>query len=769
MPELLAEPRPEVAPEVAEEVASRVYGVALSAAAPLAGERDRNFRLETAQGPLCLKIANRLEPAGVLEMQALALEHVARVDPELPVPRLVRTPAGHPVATIELADVPHAVQLVTFLPGAPPDPRDATPATRAEVGRIAARLDRALRGFFHREAGRVLLWDVTRLAALRPHLARLAPERRGRAAAWLDRFEAEVRPKLGGLRAQPIHNDLNQGNLLVDPDEPARLTGIVDFGDLVHAPLVVEVAVAAAYQCFAQPNVESCVREVVVAYHGVSPLEPEELALLPPLAACRLVQSILIAAWRETVDPANAEYILADGEEAWESLRRLDALDPGDLAERIQIACGPAPVAARVPARPFEDSLARRRERLGPALALSYDEPVRPVAGEGVWLVEASGARVLDAYNNVPHVGHSHPAVVAAVDRQTRRLTTNTRYLVDEVVDYADRLAALLPDPLDVVMFVNSGSEANDLAYQIACVVTGRRGVVLTEHAYHGCTWATTAMSPEEFGLGRLEPWTVTIPAPYPCREGPAVERSLDAAFDRLAASGHEPAMWIADSIFSSDGIFPPPAGYLEAVYRHVHAAGGLCVADEVQAGFGRVGPPFWGFALGDTVPDVVTLGKPMGNGYPMGAVVTTTEIASAFAAGWHFFSTFAGSPVAAAAGGAVLDVLEREHLPERATATGEHLRERLRALREETPVIGDVRGAGLFTGVEVTEAAGDPAAAAERIVNAMRRRRVLIGRTGPGGNVLKIRPPLVFGEEHADLLVEALAAALDESREESR
>lgn len=759
MGELLESPRPEVSSDEAARAVALAYGVE-GVPVPLPGERDRNFRLDTADGPLCLKVANRLDDLEVVEMQALALEHVARVDAGLPVPRVVRTRAGSPVGSATVDGAEHALLVTSFLPGEPPPIDGAKAELRISLGRLAARLDRALSSFFHPRAGRQLLWDVSRLAQLRPHTSHVRPGRRDLVARWLDEFDRELAPALRSLRAQPIHGDLHQGNLLVDTAAPERITGIVDFGDMTHAALVLDPAVSSAYQCFRQHDVEAAVHDLVRAYHEESPLAAAELRLLPGLIACRLVQSVVVAAWRATIDPENTEYIRADEDDAWETLVRLSETDLERMADGlIEIAGDSGPPPAEVV--DLETSIARRRDRLGPALSLSYDAPVRPVRGDGVWLVEADGTRYLDAYNNVPHVGHSRPEVVEAVSRQMRLLTTNTRYLVDSVTDYADRLAALLPGGLDVVMFVNSGSEANDLAYQIAAVVTGNRGVLLTEHAYHGCTMVTTAMSPEEFGLDRLEPWAATIPAPHPRggegRAG-AVVRHVTDAVTALGASGHAPAMLIADSIFSSDGIFLPPRGFLQSAYRAVRAAGGLCVADEVQAGFGRVGLPFWGFGADDVVPDIVTLGKPMGNGHPMGAVVTTREIVEEFAHRWHFFSTFAGSPVAAAAGSAVLDVLERDRLAEHAEVAGAELRSGLEAVAARFPAVGHVRGAGLFVGVEIVAADGAPAPyVAAAVVEGLRRRRVLIGRTGPDGNVLKIRPPLVFDADHAEVLLAAL------------
>jgi 4-aminobutyrate aminotransferase-like enzyme/Ser/Thr protein kinase RdoA (MazF antagonist) len=756
---------PDVSPRQAEEIVGSMFGLA-GEATPLDGERDRNFRIAGPGGAYVLKISNRAESPDAVRAQVLCLEHVRVVDPALPVPELRRTAAGEPYGVVAVDGKPHLVHLVTFVEGTPATSGTESPAARRAVGAAVARLDRALRGFTHPALDRALVWHVARLPELRPLLEHVAPDRRAPVERVVTRFEAEVGPALRLLAAQTIHGDVSPANILLAPDDPERVAAIVDFGDLVHGARVLDPAIAAAYQSFGLDDPLEGMIEVVTAYNALWPLDRDEVALVPDLALARLAQSLLVSSWRAGLHPENAAYILSDAEGSWRTLAALDGADPRETAERVLRACAlhrPAP-------RPLPESLELRRARLGPALSLTYDDPVRLVSGDGVWLTEADGSRVLDAYNNVPQVGHCHPRVTAALAAQAHRLATNTRYLVDEVHEYADRLAALLPGELSVVMFVNSGSEANDLACQIARVVTGRQGVVITEHAYHGTTAATAALSPEELGRERIGGWVATIGGASTLAALDAAERvraELADAFAALGGAGHGPGMLIADSVFSSDGIFAVPPGYLHAAYETARAAGALCVADEVQAGFGRIGEPFWGFAQDGVVPDVVTLGKPMGNGHPMGAVVTTPAIAQAFAEGWHFFSTFAGSPVAAAAGAAVLDVLEDERLPARAETVGAYLRARLRNLAAAHPAIVDVRGPGLFVGVELRDASGAPAGELARsVTNGMRRRGVLVGRTGPALNVLKIRPPLVFADHHADQLVTALDDTL---RAESR
>jgi 4-aminobutyrate aminotransferase-like enzyme len=369
-------------------------------------------------------------------------------------------------------------------------------------------------------------------------------------------------------------------------------------------------------------------------------------------------------------------------------------------------------------------------------------------------------------------VGHSHPRVAWAVAQQQRLLATHSRYLHEAIVELAERLKATLPPALDAVLLVNSGSEANDLAWRIARAATGRSGAVVTACAYHGLTEATHALSPEEWGKGERPAHVAAIPAPDgyrgAYRRGTAgwVERyaaHIDAAAGALGDRGL--ASIYLDPGFTADGILAPPPTYLAEAARRTRALGGLLVADEVQAGHGRCGTHLWSFQPSGIEPDMVVMGKPMGNGFPVAALVVRSDVLAAVPEQTELFSTFGGNPVACAAALAVLDVIGNEGLVASAGKVGGYLRQGLAALAERHPLIGDVRGEGLLIGVELTEDSGDnrlPAAGhARRVTDALRERGILISATGPDGNVLKIRPPLVFQLEHADLLLQALDDAL--------
>jgi 4-aminobutyrate aminotransferase-like enzyme len=391
------------------------------------------------------------------------------------------------------------------------------------------------------------------------------------------------------------------------------------------------------------------------------------------------------------------------------------------------------------------------------------------VRGSGVWLYDARGLAYLDVYNNVPHVGHSHPQVVAAIQKQTALLATHTRYLHAHILDYAERLTATLPAHLDTCMFVNSGSEANDVAWRLAQFATGRRGGLVMAHAYHGITDAVAALTPSTGQPRDARVVTLAAPPPGLTRDDElprealeAAQRDVDRAVAVLADRGHAPAAFFIDTAITSTGIFDPPPLWSEGISARLREAGALIVADEVQYGLARSGSHFWGFERRGLEPDIVTLGKPVANGYPMGVVVASRELIEAFQNTYGFFSTFGGNVVAASAALAVLDVLERERLQANAAETGRYLRDRLTALASRQPRLGAVRGTGLLLGLEVKEsAAGTPRQSAKRIINHLAAvARVLIGYEGPDASLLKLRPPMPFRPEHADRLIDALDEA---------
>jgi 4-aminobutyrate aminotransferase-like enzyme/Ser/Thr protein kinase RdoA (MazF antagonist) len=716
----------------AAEIAAELFGV-LGRASNLGSERDQAFLLESDEIGGVLKISNSGEEAATLDFEEAAIAHVTAVDPDLPVARQLAPRASFDGHYVRLFERRQGIK------GGPELDDAAVYAVAAAHGRLCL----ALRGFFHPAAGRELLWNLHATPRLRPLIDEIeAPDRRALVARAVDRFEQRVLPKWPRLRAQVVHGDFNLDNLMLD--EQGRLAGILDFGDCCHTALAADLAVALASYLRGRPT-EDAFRVARIALDGFSsklPLEPLEFELLGDLVLARLAAIVSISTWRTRRFPENAEYIEAWDDDSWQLLELFDGLPPDEIARELGWRGSTSSTV----------QLARRRDEAfgGLLTPLTYERPVHAVRAEGVWIHEPDGRRLLDAYNNVPVVGHCHPRVTEAVVRQTRLGATNARYLAQPLVELAERLLAAFPADagLDTVLLVNSGSEANDLAWRLAAGVTGHDGALVTEHAYHGVTAASTALSPEDWPRDDPPARVARIPAPG---SGADLGSALDAA---LTGLGGGLAATFLDGSLMSDGVFTPKSSELQLLLERTHAAGGLYVADEVQAGHGRLGPALWSFVPHGIVPDVVTLGKPMGNGYPVAAVVTRRELAERFPYAGRTFSTFGGNPVAASAALAVLDVLEDERLPERAAAVGERLRTAIAGLGKRDVV--EVRGTGLLAGVQLSrsELAG-------RVADELREHGILVGLTGKHEDVLKIRPPLVFGDEHADLLVSALDQTL--------
>ena len=415
-----------------------------------------------------------------------------------------------------------------------------------------------------------------------------------------------------------------------------------------------------------------------------------------------------------------------------------------------------------------------RKRHLGPSFSVSYQEPLHIVRGEGQYLFDAEGKRYLDAVNNIQHVGHCHPAIVEAAQQQYEKLNTNTRYLNETIVNYAKTLTDKLPKGLDVCFFTNSGSEANDLALRMARLYTQSKQTIVLDAAYHGNLSSLIEISPYKHdgpgGAGAPD-FVHTIPMPDPYRGKHRGENAstgyvneVQTAIDHIQQKDGGKPVFIAESLMGCGGQLVLPEGFLKKSFELVRKAGGICIADEVQIGFGRMGFHFWGFETSDVTPDIVTMGKSMGNGHPLSAVVTTREIAEVFNNGMEYFNSFGGNPVSCAVGHAVLNVIEEESLQQNAKDVGNHLLDELKKI--DHPLIGEVRGLGLFIGVELVNDHHTLVPAekeANTIVNRMKEAGILMSTDGPDHNVLKIKPPIIFRRENADELVFNLTSIIKE------
>jgi len=757
----------------AVEIGAATFGVTAHAARDLGSERDRTFALldERGRAIAVLKVSNPSEDPAVLDMEAAAVLHVTAVDPELRVALPWRPastghagPAGPGEEPEQLRaqwwddEVAHWVRLYDVLPGSS---RIAAvglaDAALVAWGETTARLAVALRGFVHPSAQRTMLWDVQHALSGRAMLDDIRdPHARAVVARVLDEFERRATPVWPRLRAQVVHGDLTVDNTLTD--ESGFITGIVDFGDMSHTALITDLASVLDSLGDQREGAElfRMARLVLDGYQRRVELEDLELEVLGVAWAARSALTIAISSWRVAQGLEEREFAERYNAQCLRMLETMEAAGWDELAPRLGAAGRRRPDASLAP---------RRAAVFGPAVdPLFYDEPIEVAGAESVWITDTAGRTYLDAYNNVPCVGHAHPRVTAAIARQSRRINTHMRYLHPLAIELAERVAATCPPELDTVLLVNSGSEANDLAWRMATTVTGRGGGLCTAFAYHGITEATAALSPEGWLDGHRPEHIETWEPPDAYRGLHLDASAFAAAVARLRDRGPEPAAAILDGLITSDGLAELDAGYVQDLVRITREAGGLWIADEVQAGHGRTGDALWCFERFGIVPDFVTLGKPMGNGHPVAAVITRRAIVSELVGHATLFSTFGGNPVSAAAALAVLDVIEDERVLERVQRTGRALGHALAEVAAGHPEIGDVRGVGLAWGVEVVTdpATREPnARRAEALRDRMRHLGVLVGTTGRYGNVLKIRPPLALEESHVPTLTAALDAAL--------
>ena len=405
----------------------------------------------------------------------------------------------------------------------------------------------------------------------------------------------------------------------------------------------------------------------------------------------------------------------------------------------------------------------RRKKHLGNGGTYFYQEPLHIIKGEDVWLFDNEGKRYLDVYNNVAHVGHSNPKVTDAISKQSNTLNTNTRYLHENIVKLAERLASTTENELDTAYFCCSGSEANDLAVQLAKAHTKKQGCIVLSNAYHGNTTEVFQLSPEDCPDDLRKDWVKTIQGPsgYIKNQDSYIE-TLKEEIKSLESSGAGVACFIADSIFSSDGIYQIPEGFLKNIYQEIRKHGGIVIADEVQSGFGRLGDHMWGYQDDCVSPDILTMGKPMGNGHPVSALLTQRRIIDSLDDAYDgsaYFNTFGGNPVSAAAALAVLDILKQENLVDQAKRVGGYLKTELEQNLKGVECVKEIRGKGLFLGIEL-----DGPSAAAKIMEDMMHEGVLVGKTGPENNVIKLRPPMTFKMEHANLLLEKLSLCLEKT-----
>ncbi len=747
---------------------------------PLDSYWDQNFLVIVPSGKkFVFKIANLAESRDVLDLQNKVMQFLTNCDLSIASPTIQNATNGKEMISIkDHENTPYLARLLTFLDGTFLSKiQQPTKALLLHFGYVLGRMDKALQDFHHPSAQRRTEWDLKNTTDLSRYLNHIVNRNQRRLVEYyLQLFENEVAPVLPQLRQSVIHNDGNDHNILVGEGKVGKkmVIGIIDFGDVVKTQTIFELATAATYVMLGKADPLKDASYLIQGYHKAFPVTKNEIEILFFLIATRLCASVLLSSQHKILEPNN-EYITISEKPALALLNRFLEINPIQAQNIFWQACGLKKLEMLKGFRK-EKTLEIRNRHIGKSLSLSYKEPLKIVRGAMQYLYDDKGNTFLDCVNNVCHVGHCHPSVVKAAQKQMSVLNTNTRYLHDYLVKYAQRLTEKLPDSLSVCYIVNSGSEANDLALRLAHSHTKRKDIIVVDGAYHGNLSSLIEISPYKFDGpgGKGSPSHVHIvmmPDTFRGKyktDNPASAKNYASQVQRtisdIQTKGKGLAAFICEPLLSCGGQIVLPDNYLKLAYGFVRNAGGVCIADEVQIGFGRMGSHFWGFETQGVVPDIVTLGKPIGNGHPLGAVVTTPEIAESFNNGMEYFNTFGGNPISCAVGLAVLDVIEKEKLQENAFDVGVYFKNGLQQLMMKYPLIGAVRGLGLFLGLELVldrETLVPAVKEAKIIIEEMKNRGVLLSIDGPLYNVLKIKPPLVFTKTNVDVFIQNLHKVL--------
>jgi len=739
-----------------KELLREQYGITATSINTLVGYETLNFRVKTKSKTYVLKVYDyNQETLEVIKGESLLQKHLSKLNCEYPLP--VPTLSGKEFL---IHNENKIIRCLTFLEGTFLADVDHSDELITHFGSTIAKLNLSSKDLYIPALqAKQINWDLSNSHWSRIDLDSITePKKRSIVDYFLLQFDIQVRPHIQSLPHQIIHNDANDWNVLCGDD---KVTGIIDFGDAVYSTRISEIAVALSYVMVGKENPIHIGSTFLKAYQKINPLTESEIDSLYLLIAARMCISLISSAKSKKENPSNA-YISVSEKGYWQLIQKWITINPISAKTEFRKACG-----YTIDKNTSTKEILNQRNKHTPAaLSISYDRPIHMESAAFQYMYGKDGTTFLDAYNNIPHVGHEHPKVVAAARAQIAKLNTNTRYLYDPLQEYSEKLLAKFPDHLDQVFFVNSGSAASDLAIRLARNYTEREQHIVMEHGYHGNTQQGIAISHYKYkskgGKGKLNN-IIEAPLPNTYVDGfvndPLTTGKRFAAdiisdtkdIDNIAA-------FIAEPISGCGGQVPLAPEYLSILYPYFKKKGILTISDEVQTGFGRLGDYFWGYEMHGVIPDIIILGKPMGNGHPMGAVVTTRAIADAFNNGMEFFSSFGGNPVSCVIGSTVLDVIAEENLQNQAKKSGEHFLNSMQNLKSEFGAIGDIRGLGLFLGIEFvhphpTEYKPNTKLA-KHIKNQLRRRHILVSTDGPFDNIVKMKPPLCFNEDNIDQVI---------------
>jgi 4-aminobutyrate aminotransferase-like enzyme/Ser/Thr protein kinase RdoA (MazF antagonist) len=735
------------------------YAIEIATTKKMEGYDSINFKINTGKDNYVLKIYSHSEQ--VLEMIGAESELLLKLEKQgISCSKIIATKSG----ALHAGDGIYIYRLLSYLSGTFLAESIHSNSVLESFGVTLAQLDLSL--FQHHNSSikaKETPWDLKHFQKNWKYLEDI-PNASDRSLVdyFCLQFNEYIIPHQYELRQGLIHNDANDWNVLVGNE---KVTGIIDFGDMCHSWIINELAVGLTYMMMGKDAPLEVAHTVIKAYHKIFPLEEKELDCLYYLVAARLCTSVLNSAHSKKSNPDSA-YITISEKAAWKLLKKWLTINPILAQNRFRTTCD----YPKLINKSLEKQLLRRYKNTSTALSLSYANPIQMWGAAFQYMYDSEGNTFLDAYNNIIQVGHCHPKVVRAGQKTMAKLNTNTRYLYDELLSYTDKLLSKFPSHLNKVFLVNSGSAASDLAIRIAKTHTDKKKVMVLEHGYHGNTQKGIDISHYKYhhkgGTGKKFNIIETgLPKYFGSgmrSEEEAANHYVQMTLEKINQNKGQIAAFIAEPIVGCGGQVPLPKTYLRRIYAAIREQGGLCISDEVQVGFGRLGHYFWGYEMYDVEPDIVILGKPIGNGHPVAAVVTTEALSKSFDNGMEFFSSFGGNPVSCAIGEAVLTVIEEEKLSEKAHTVGEYLKKGLKSLQLNHPELADIRGSGLFLGVEILDGHGKPGTElASSIKNELRERHILISTDGPYDNVLKIKPPLYFDHENVDLLVQELGSIL--------
>jgi len=729
---------------------------------PLEGYVDKNYLLYINAVPeYVLKLSRDLTDKPFLNAQNLIFDHLKSLE-RYDFPQIITGLDGKGIYlyTDEEGNQ-YLARLLKYLPGEFLAKTNHSDRLLVDFGEFLGEMDKMLIDFQSPEImARHYEWDLQyfpEYVAFIPYIS--DPTQRKLIEHFLLQFSENISPIQHLLQKSVIHNDPNDWNIL---SNEKNIIGAIDFGDAVYSFTISEVVVGGTYIALEAEDPLLKVSKVLEGYHRIHPIQELEIDSIYYLLAARLCMSACQSAYLKRQRPDDT-YVSIHEKAVWKLLSDWVAISPDKAANRFRKACS-------LPQKNLESKekyIEQRNKHFSKAFSLSYGDPIVMERAAFQFMFDQQGNTFLDCVNNIMHVGHCHPRVVHAGQRQMAKLNTNTRYLYDSLNEYATQLLDKFPPSLNKVFFVNSGSAASDLAIRLARNYTNRKELIVMDHGYHGNTTTGIEISPYKFkgrGGKGSEPHIHTAFLPGSGYETNYSETDLYGRIDEFMKNPI--SAFICEPIVGCGGQVMLSEAYLKTIYKKVRDNNGVCIADEVQTGFGRVGSKFWAYELYDVVPDIVVLGKPMGNGHPIGAVVTSSIIAEAFENGMEFFSSFGGNPVSCEIGTAVLEVIEEESMQNNALEVGHQLIQGFKSMQLENEMIHDVRGAGLFLGIELVKKSNtntlSPATGeAKKIVNGMKERGILLSTDGPHNNVIKIKPPICFNPENADQLLEEFAKTI--------